>query len=49
MGMTLDCWSVALRLSDGNEALIAKYFYWVQWQITWAYPSLTINFNLEDI
>lgn len=28
MGTTSDCLSIALRVSDGNEAHVAKYFYW---------------------
>lgn len=28
MGITSDCLSIALRVSDGNEAHVAKYFYW---------------------
>lgn len=29
MGITSDCLSIALRVSDGNEVHIAKYLYWV--------------------
>lgn len=43
------CWSVALRVADGNEVHIAKCFYWGVMTDHLRCPSSTINFRLEDI